>query len=222
MRITTQMMHASAKKAGISLGGASLLNYIDSGNNQNAQGTLLNALNAKQNVAVNKTQAANHKKLEETADSLLETLETVMEEGEEGIFHSSNTEKSAITDTVKKLVKEYNDTVKVLKNTSNPLNDFYGEMLKEAVEESEEGLSNVGITQNERGMLVLDEERLKGADIETIKKALDGNGLFSSKTAYIVSRISDNAKTNIESYSCQYGADGYSYVANRNKYNFWG
>ena len=222
MRVTTQMMHASAKRAGISLGGASLLNYINNGNTQNTQSTLLNALNTKQSTTVNKTQSADYKKMEENANSLLESLESFMEEGENGIFQSTKTEKADVTDAVKQLVKKYNATVKSLKNASNPLNDFYTEMLKEAAGESEEGLSAVGITQNENGMLVLDEEKLKEVDIETIKKALDGNGLFTTKTAYITSRISDNARTNSQSYTSQYGADGYSYVTNRSRYDFWG
>jgi len=221
VRVTTQMMHASAKRAGISLGGTSLLNYINNGN-QNAQSSLLNSLNTKQSAMVNKTQSANYEKMEESANSLLESLEMFISEEEDGIFQKAGTEKSVIKDALKQLVKKYNDTVKTLKNTSNPLNDFYGEMLKEAARESEESLLTVGITQNENGMLTLDEEKLKNTEIETIKKALDGNGMFSTKTAYITNRISDNAKTNTESYSCQYGADGYSYVANSNRYDFWG
>lgn len=221
MRVTTQMMHASAKRAGISLGGTSLLNYINNGN-QNAQSSLLNSLNTKQSAMVNKTQSANYEEMEESANSLLESLEMFMSEEEDGIFQKAGTEKSVITDAVKQLVKKYNDTVKALKNASNPLNDFYWEMLKESAGESEESLLTVGITQNEKGMLTLDEEKLKNIDIETIKKALDGKGMFSTKTAYITNRISDNAKANTESYSCQYGADGYSYVANSNRYDFWG
>ena len=222
MRITTQMMQASAKKAGISLGGTSLLNYINNGSTQNAQSTLLNALNSNQNTTVNKTQSAGYKKLEENANSLADILERFMDEGENGMYQSTETKKKDVTDAVKQLVKKYNDTVKSLKSVSNPLNDFYAEMLEEAAGESEEGLTSVGITKNENGMLVLDEEKLKDADIETIKKALDGNGLFTSKTAYIASRISDNARTNSQSYTAQYGADGYSYVTNSSRYDFWG
>ena len=222
MRITTQMMQASAKKAGIAIGGTSLLNYINNGNTQNTSGTLLNALNTKTNTTVNKTQSASYKKIEESANSLVESLEIFLGEGEDSIFQSSDTEKAGVTDAVKQLVTKYNDTVKALKNTSNPLNDFYGEMLKEATEESENDLSAIGITQNENGMLVLDEEKLGNVDIETIKKTLDGNGLFTTKTSYIACRISDNARANVESYSTQYGSDGYSYMLNSSKYDFGG
>lgn len=222
MRVTTQMMHTSAKRAGISLGGASLLKYINKENTQTAHNALLNALNTKSNVTVNKTQATNYKKLDESANSLLESLEMFMSEGKNGIFQQEDVDQPVLKDAVKQLVKKYNDTIKTLKNTSNPLNDFYREMLKEAIEESEAGLASIGIAADESGMLTLEKDKLENADAQTLKNALDGNSLFTSKTAYIVSRIVDNAKANTESYSCQYGADGYSYVANSNRYDFWG
>lgn len=220
MRITTQMMHASARRAGISLEGASLLNYINNDSTQNSQNTLLSTLSKQQNTAISKTQSVSYKKLEESSASLLESLEAFLQEGEAGIFQ--NEDKTKITDTVKQMVKQYNATVKVLANTSNPLNDFYGEMLKEVAEESKDSLAAIGIVQKENGTLTLDEKKFEGVEMETIKAALDGNSLFTTKTVYITSRIADNAKTNTQSYSTQYGADGYSYVANSSRYDFWG
>lgn len=222
MRITTQMMQASAKRAGISLGGTSLLNYINNGNTQTTQGALLNALNTKSHSTVSKTQSAGYEKLEKNANALSESLQTFLAEGEESIFQKAAEEKHLLTDAVKQMVEDYNATLKSLKNTSNPLNDFYKEMMQEAGVESETDLAAIGIAQKEDGALVLDEEKLKNADADTIKKALDGNGTFTSKIAFIARRISDNAKVNMESYSSQYGADGYSYVANNSRYDFWG
>lgn len=222
MRITTQMMQASAKRAGISLGGTSLLNYINNGSTQSTQGALLNELNTKQHSAVSKTQSAGYEKLEKNADALSESLKTFLAEGEESIFQKAEDDKQLLTDAVERMVEDYNATVKSLKNTSNPLNDFYKEMMQEAGVESEADLVTIGITQKEDGTFALDEEKLKNAGTDTIKKALDGNGTFTSKIAFIASRISDNAKANMESYSSQYGADGYSYVANSSRYDFWG
>ena len=222
MRITTQMMQASAKRAGISLGGTSLLNYINNGSTQSTQGALLNELNTKQHSAVSKTQSAGYEKLEKNADALSESLKTFLAEGEESIFQKAEDDKQLLADAVERMVEYYNSTDKSLKNTSNPLNDFYKEMMQEAGVESETDLATIGITQKEDGTFALDEEKLKNAGTDTIKKALDGNGTFTSKIAFIASRISDNAKANMESYSSQYGADGYSYVANSSRYDFWG
>ncbi len=55
MRITTQMLNESARKAGLPVNSVSLLNYVNKGNSQN---TLLSALNKK------KTDAAGAMKKE--------------------------------------------------------------------------------------------------------------------------------------------------------------
>lgn len=222
MRVTTQMLDASAKRAGIPLGNTSLLKYINGGSTQSTQSSLLNTLNNTQNQTISKTQRASYEKLEESADSLGEVLNTFLVEGEENVFQKAEEDKEVVYDLVKKFVENYNSTVKALKNVSNPLNDFYKEMLDEAVVENEEVLSTIGITQNENGTLNMDKDKIKSVDLENVKKALDGNGTFSTKIAFLASRISDNAEANAESYSSQYGADGYSYSTNSSKYEFWG
>ena len=179
-------------------------------------------LNTKQRNTVSKTQRASYEKLENSTESLAESLYTFLIEGEESVFEQAGEDKTQVYDAVKKMLNDYNDTVKALKNTSNPLNDFYREMMHETVKESEEGLVSIGVTQNENGTLSLDKEKLETVDVETIKKALDGNGLFSTKLAFITSRICDNAKANMESFSSQYGADGYGYTMNTSRYDFWG
>lgn len=212
MRITTQMMNASAKKAGISLEGASLLNYVNGGTN-NTQG-LLNALNTKQVHTVNKVQHVKFEKLEQSADTLSEAIQPFI----------CGDEEEDLTDakTVSQLIGRYNDVVKELKKNPTSLNDFYREMLKEAATENEAVLSEIGIFVNENETLSFDEDKFKNTDVETIKKALSGNGTFCSKVAFIAGRVSENAKANTESYSTRYGADGYSYLMNSSKYDFWG
>jgi len=222
MRVTTQMMNASAKRAGISLGGTSLLNYINTGNTQSTQNALLNALSTKQQNTVSKTQRSSYEKLENSAEKLVESLHAFLAEGEESIFEKACEDKTQVYDAVKKMLNGYNDTVKALKNVSNPLNDFYKEMMDEAVKESEEAFVSIGIMQNENGTLSFDKEKLEVADMESIKKALDGNGQFSTKLAFIASRICDNAKANTESFSSRYGVDGYGYTMNMSRYDFWG
>jgi len=149
-------------------------------------------------------------------------LHTFLAEGEESVFEEAGEDKTQVYDAVKKMLNGYNDTVKSLKSASNPLNDFYKQMMDEAVKESEKVFTTIGITQNKNSTLSLDKEKMEAADMESIKKALDGNGRFSTKLAFIASRICDNATANAESFSSQYGADGYGYTMNTNRYDFWG
>lgn len=214
MRITTEMLNASAKRAGISWGGTSLLNYISGGTTQTTQSSLLNALQTTQNNTVSKTQRANYEKLEESADLLATSLHTLLTEQE-------GTEQK-IYDAVEQMVDNYNGTIKALKNVSTPLNDFYKEMLEEAVTESEAALNEFGITKNKNGTLSLEKEKFESSDLETIKKVFGNSGTFSTKVAFIAGRISENATANMESYSSLYGADGYSNIINSSKYEFWG
>lgn len=210
MRITTQMMNASAQKAGITLGGTSLLDYVNGNSAMNTQSALLDSLNTTQ---VSKTERAKYEKLEETADKLANSLVSFLEEGKEDKF----TKK-----TVGDFVEQYNSLVNTLKKSNSPLDEFYREMLSEAAGENEEDLASIGITTNKNGTLSFDADKFAEADADTVKKVLGESGTFSVKAAFIVGRIGENAAANIDSYSTQYGANGYSYAASNSKYDFWG
>jgi len=103
MRVTTQMMNASAKRAGISLGGTSLLNYINTGNTQSTQNALLNALSTKQQNTVSKTQRSSYEKLENSAEKLVESLHAFLAEGEESIFEKACEECAMSDETLNKI-----------------------------------------------------------------------------------------------------------------------
>ncbi len=210
MRITTQMMNASAQKAGITLGGNSLLNYVNGNSTMNTQSALLNSLNTTQ---VSKTERANYEKLEESADVLAKSLMSFLEEGKEDKFSKK---------TVGDFVEQYNSLVNTLKKNDSQLNNFYREMLDEAVKENAESLETIGITVNKNGTLGFDAEKFECADADTVKKVLGENGTVSVKAAFIVGRIGENAAANIESYSTRYSANGYSYAASNSKCDFWG
>ena len=171
---------------------------------------------------VNKTYAANFEKLEKSADALTASLVPFLAEGEENLFVKAAEDKQAVSNAVEEWIEKYNSVVESLKKNETPLNDFYREMLGEAVTENEEGLATIGIVQNENETLSLDDEKLESAELDAIKKVLDGSGTFSSKVAFIAGRISDNAEANIQSYSSQYDVNGYSYMMNNSKYDFWG
>ena len=218
MRITTQMLNRSARKAGLPIHSASLLNYIK-GNSGN---TTLGALNKS-----SKTNAATrikYEKLEKTADQLSEAASAFMESGEDSLFSKAREsgDSKDIYNAVEDFVGKYNNTLSALKNTSGTLNDYYSQMLNSAAFDNKEALESIGISVAKDGRLSVDKDKLKGADIDTLEKVLGNTTGFTKKAAYAAGRVSDNARTNQSSLSSQYSSTGSPYSALANKYDWFG
>ena len=221
MRITNQMLNESAKKAGLPINYTSLLNYI---NNDSSENTLLSALSKNKSSAADTGKKSNYEKLEKSAEQLLQKAENFTTEGEESIFSKARESGSnqEIYDGVEALVETYNNTIKALKTASTPLNDYYRQMMQEAADENSEALESIGITIAKDGTAVLDMDKLKTADTDTLEKVLGTSGTFSKKVAFLATRISDNAEANAKSLTSQYNSKGDIYSALSNKYDVWG
>lgn len=220
MRITNNMLNESARKAGLPINNTSLLNYINSDSSENS---LLNALN-KSNSATDKVKKSSYEKLESEADQLLQSAEVFKDGGEDSIFARAREDGSnqEIYDAAEALVKQYNSVTAALKNASGALNDYYRQMLNEAVTENSEGLKNIGITLAKDGKLSIDADKLKSADINDLEQVLGTDNNFSTKIAFLATHISDNARTNLESLSSQYTSTGTFASTLASKYDCWG
>lgn len=214
MRITTQMLNASMRKAGLPVNNVSLLNYV---NGSNSQSSLLSALK-KSGIKVSNQ---GYEKLKSQAEKLQQAAETM---SSEDAFKEARTSGNlqAVYDNVQEMIKNYNGTVKALKNTSSPLNHYYRQMLGEAFNDDSEKLGEIGITKGSDGMLKLDLDKMKESGIDKIEELLGPDGKFSSKLLFLADRIADNAKANASSASSQYNAFGDNYFASASKYDFWG
>lgn len=221
MRITTRMLNESARKAGLPINHTSLLNYI---NNDSSDNTLLSALNKKGRTMADTESKNRFEKLEKAADQLLQRAEVFTKEGENSVFAKAKESGSnqELYDAAETLVKQYNDTTAALNSASGTLNNYYRQMLKEAASENSEALKDIGITIAKDGTLVLDRDKLKAADTDTLEKVLGTPSTFSAKTAFLAARISQNAQANAESVTSQYSSAGMLYSASASKYDFWG
>lgn len=224
MRITTQMLNESARRAGLPIHNNSLLNIL---NNDSSQSDLLSALSRKTNKASDILAKNNFEKLEKAAGQLQKKSEVFMAEGEDSLFEKikksgNEADKQTLYTDIEELVDLYNDTSKQLKSSSDGLNGYYYQMLKETAVENKEALGNIGITILKDGTLSLDKEKMKEADIDSIEKVLGAEGTFSAKTAFLADRIADNAQANAESITNQYNSDGNIYSSILNKYDFRG
>ena len=218
MRITTQMLNESARKAGLPINGTSLLNYI----NGNSNNTLLNALN--KSSATDAATKTKYEKLEKAADQLSEAASVFMATGDDSLFSKAREsgDNQDVYNAVEDFVGKYNSTLSALKNTSGTLNDYYSQMLKSAASDNKETLESIGITVAKDGSLSINKDKLKEADIDTLEKVLGNTKGFTQKAAYVASRVSDNAQTNQSSLSNQYSSKGSLYSALANKYNLYG
>lgn len=215
MRITTQMLNASMRKAGLPINNVSLLNYVNGSSSQN--NSLLSALN-KNGIKVNDK---SYEKLKGLAESLQESA-VKMSSGDVFEEARKSGNKESIYNNVKEMVKNYNSTVKALKNTSSPLNHLYREMLGDVSAESGDKLKEIGITMGADGTLSVDKDKLTSADIDKFEEVLGEDGSFSAGISFLANRIADNAKANAASASSQYNALGDNYFASASKYDFWG
>ena len=207
-------MDASMRKAGLPINNVSLLNYV---NNSSQSNSLLSALN-KKGITL---QDKSFEKLKGQAEKLQQATEKM---ASEETFEEARTsgDLQPVLSNVQEMVKNYNNTIKSMKNSSSPLNQYYCQMLKEAAADDKDNLKGIGITRGEDGTLKLDEDKLKAADLGKLEEILGVKGTFSSKVSFLAERIADNARANASSASNQYNALGNNYFASASRYNFWG
>lgn len=241
MRVTTQMLDISAKKTGLPFSyGNSLLDYVN--NTQAGSGNaLLDALNKNgrtDNTIPNTSGYGNgdisallgslnrtsYEKLGKKAEELSSSAEMFQEKGTDSVFEKAKEsgDKQAIYKGLENLISDYNETIKELQGTGDPLNAYYRQMLGEAASEDAEALKSIGVSIAKDGTLSLDKSTMKKADLESLEKVLGVSGTFTKKTAFVASRISENAQANAQSISSQYNGTGNVYASAASKYDFRG
>ncbi len=220
MRITTQMLNESARKAGLPVNRVSLLNYVK-GNGSDSG--LLGALAQKNSAAAESAKRTGYDRLEKAADKLGEKADALDGKEKDSVYdrarESGSTEE--ICDGVEELIGSYNNAIKILESMDGELNAYYGRSLEGILTGVREALSRIGITVSGNGTLNLDREKLQAADVDTLESVLGNTGMMK-RLSYLAGRISDNAQTGANSLSTQYGSDGSSHTSSFNKYDFWG
>lgn len=213
MRVTTQMLNESARKAGLPIHDKSLLNYINQGNSGNS---LLGAVsgNNSQNSGISGIQKSSFEKMEKLAGELYQKAALFLEK-EDTVFDKAREsgDNKEVLDDIRDMVEAYNNTIDALSKETGAINRLYLEALKSAATENSSLLKNVGITSSKDGKLVIDEEKLKNAGLDDLEKVFGKAGTFSSRTAFAAGRIEDNAAANLDSISSQYTSAGNTYIA---------
>lgn len=222
MRITTQMLNEAAKRSGLDINRPTLLDYMK---NKGSSNPLYEALSKSREATTNSAKVGGYEKLNKEADKLTQSAQKLMQDEEKSLFESAKAggDNQEIYDTIKSLFDDYNSTIKALRTTPNTMNDFYRRMLMDAPEETGERLEKLGITFDKDGSANVDMQKLKEANLETLEKLFGKDSDLINKMEFLSSKISDNAKANVESLSSGYNSRGNAYsTSENNKYDFLG
>lgn len=124
MRITTQMLNESARKAGLPINNTSLLNYIK---NDGTGNTLLDALNKKKKTAATTAQKSNYEKIDKEADQLTQSAQALLQNDENSLFEQAKASGDYTVDAATKAQAQKDiseDGYWGVKQTSHRLFDF--------------------------------------------------------------------------------------------------
>ena len=221
MRITTQMLNESARKAGLPLDNHTLLDYINTGT---SAPSILDDEKSILETTKNAVYGKEYRRLWQSAESLDTQAKKFSAGGEENIFvKAKDGDTSDICKEVEKLAENYNSVMDALSKSSDGLNTFYLKSLKGLADKNKSELESVGISLDKNGRLSVDKDKLAAADIEELKKVFGEEGSFAPGVSFISSRVADNARAEAESISSLYGSNGMQKGAGAyGKYDLWG
>ncbi len=219
MRITTQMLNETAKKAGIPLNSQTLLDYI---NKDSDSSSLLSSSATSGTLLKAKVSASGYENMKDNARELQEAVSKLADENSD-IFEKAKADNdtSEIVSAVEEIVENYNSMIKILSKSTSALDVFYAKSLKELPESFSEELAEIGITQNEDGSLEIASDKLKKAGVDMLESIFGNSAEFAQKLSFVASRIENNAQTNLQSVSSTYGQSAdilSSYTSSRYDY----
>ena len=237
MRVTTQMLNRAAAKTGLPFApGNSLLNYVNQ-TKAGSENPLLAALGKNSGVTaaagqksseiaalLRTQQKSGYKKLDAAADQLAQSVAALTAEGENSVFGKAEKtgDTGAVGKSVERLADSYNEMVRMLEKQSDPMNQYYGYMMREAAAENSQALKELGITIGKDGTLSVDKGALGEADVKELKEIFGSGSGFQSKLSFLASRVSGNAQANLQSASGRYNDAGTYYGSSGSRYDFWG
>lgn len=190
----------------------SLLNYMQQ--NKAGGAERLAAMSASRgSSALKRTEKAGYERLSGAADQLTDSADRLSRRADNGddCFREAQS-----------FVDAYNDAIDTLNGATGVLNRYYQQMMKQAVSDNQKELAELGISLNREGKLTVDQEKLKAADAEKRKELLGSESTFVKRASYVASRVSDNAKVNIQNLSASYNARGNVTNSYLSRYNLRG
>lgn len=218
MRIATQTLNETAKRAHLPLGNTSLLNYI----NNNNSGAIVGSRGKNPGMELLSSNLfqrleKNANELSRSADKLSEKESSVFDDARE----SGSNEK--LTEEIDRFAKYFNSSMASATGTGSTLNVYYRRMMAQAAIEHRQELDAIGVSVMEDGMLDVNKDRLGRADVDQIERVFGAGSGFMRQVTTLAQKLSDNAGAGAASFGNQYSAAGTpasAYMANN--YDYFG
>lgn len=166
---------------------------------------------------------SNYKSMKSAAQDVQTYLGHLMSTEEGALFPEAEESKSttSIVKEIRSFVEDYNEMVEQMNNEGGTVNQMYVKQLHGFVVSNKSRLEKIGITEDNKGMLVVDRTKLQEADLDSLKSVFQGEGSFADKVADRSKRVEENADTNLNSInSATYSSLLSNYGTSGSKYNF--
>lgn len=169
----------------------------------------------------------NYTDMKLAAENATKHLEKLMNTGKGALWGNEETEpktepeRKEIMEVITDWVEDYNDMVESLNSEGGTLNAMYARQLHGFVVSHRSKLEKIGITENSNNKLVLNEDKIKGAEAEILKEVFQGDGSFADKVLERSKKIRDNAETNLNSLNnATYSSLLENYGSSGNRFNY--
>lgn len=200
-----------------------VLDYLDNDDNDNSIESILSSASdyrtasIKQRLGIpdTKDSAETAKNILTASVSAAETLDKLLSDDDNSIFKKAenDTSDTALTDAVTEVqsfIASYNTLVKNMSSQGGTVNITYLTELGKAYVDNEKELNYLGITRGSDGLLSVDADKLKAADLSSLKTAFNGKDSYAASVNGILESIHKvTSKTSAMSgvYSSNYGSN---------------
>lgn len=190
---------------------------------------------SKNTTQVDKTveeQKASYTEMKKMAAALQKYAKNFMEDGENGLFAKATPKeensdvtlteeekkkeaekvsagKKKLTSELLDCVEDYNKMVSRMNKVNSSTMNMYLRQLKQYESANYQSLKEVGMSIEKDGTLTVNEDKLKNADVEELKKVFHEKGCFMERVSYKSKNIQSNAEYNLSNLGNVYTSSNY-------------
>lgn len=184
-------------------------------NNNNSSDSVKSSSETKKNNKLMEESRENFTALKKAAEEVKERygkLQDIFEKDTENMTEEEASKyRTAVEEKITDFVNGYNSLIKSLDKESSGANGTYLKQLKEYFSRSSKALGEMGIKADSDGILSVDQELFKAAELSDLKSAFGGKGSFAGKVSARTEDIIANAETNLAILNKSLNAGNYTY-----------